>query len=136
MKSLMVVRLIVAQDARIHMDIFLVPASVNLDVHVSVVTQGIKIIIVWNFPTAQDIKVMKRLKFLPSSSSFFFQDCSIANEVYRSCQIYCGETCQHPQVVNDECLKRTCQRGCFCKFNFLRDELTGECVPEKDCDGA
>lgn len=46
MKSLMVVRLIVAQDARIHMDIFLVPASVNLDVHVSVVTQGIKIIIV------------------------------------------------------------------------------------------
>lgn len=60
----------------------------------------------------------------------FFIECPKKNEVYRKCKIDCGKTCQNPQVPKCD-LK--CKIGCVCEENYLKDEITGECVLEEKC---
>lgn len=53
------------------------------------------------------------------------------NEQYSTCGTACPKTCQslkEPQVCVDMCVQ-----GCFCRDEFVRDNVTNKCVPIADC---
>ncbi|XP_044758790.1 chymotrypsin inhibitor [Coccinella septempunctata] len=51
------------------------------------------------------------------------------NEHY-TCSSTCVSTCQNFQFAN--CAPQ-CERGCYCKPNYIRSEDGGKCIPVRDC---
>ncbi|XP_076255217.1 uncharacterized protein LOC143193128 isoform X1 [Rhynchophorus ferrugineus] len=52
------------------------------------------------------------------------------NEEYGCKILETVQTCQHPQVYWNN---SNCTVGCFCKEDYWRNEITGECVPMEEC---
>lgn len=46
----------------------------------------------------------------------------------------CGLTCENPNPANDECDFKNCKRGCFCKWRYLRETASGECIAKQKCE--
>ncbi|RZB39673.1 TIL domain containing protein, partial [Asbolus verrucosus] len=54
------------------------------------------------------------------------------NEIHEKCINYCPPTCQRPNPP--VCQFFVCQKGCVCKDGYIRDSISGGCVPIKDCE--
>ena len=50
-------------------------------------------------------------------------------EVFSACHSYCERTC----TTRRECFLQACRLGCGCKYGYVRDEASGECIPEMLC---
>ncbi|XP_044267203.1 chymotrypsin-elastase inhibitor ixodidin-like [Tribolium madens] len=57
-------------------------------------------------------------------------DCSGEGEEYRLCGTACPVTCTQPEVR--PCTLQ-CVEGCYCKKGLFRDERSGGCVTEAQC---
>lgn len=55
------------------------------------------------------------------------------NEFWSSCGFRCDKSCAF--IDNRDLLCRSCVEGCICRNGFVRSQLTGQCIPEKDCNG-
>lgn len=60
--------------------------------------------------------------------TFLDQRCG-KNEEYSDCGSACPDSCQRR---NRHCIQR-CESGCFCKKGYIRDDATGNCVREEEC---
>ena len=61
----------------------------------------------------------------------FFTACPNPHEIHLTRHYNCRQTCQNPYGNDDECVFEP--PGCFCDFDTLKDEITGECKPKQEC---
>ena len=55
------------------------------------------------------------------------------NEEFKTCGSVCAtKTCDNPTLEGIVC-NRKCDIGCFCREGFLKNTLTGKCIPPTEC---